>query len=509
MPQKSYGAIFGLVTIVLLSLARFSSAEAASEFQLQPITTTTLCTAALNNCAAAGLPNVYGAKLYRPTTDVLGHAHVGVEITHDSSSYINFMGCSALAQRGYTVLCADGPFGNSTFANQFAYYGLEQVVPTVASAINYLRNNVSSPRIDKVLIFGHSGGGSLQPFYENVAENGPSVCQGREKLIPCVDTNLHNLPKADGVMLFDAHPGLGIGEFTYMDPAIIVNSDPPGNVPTNRDPSLDMFSTANGYDFATNGGDYSAKFVKNFLKAQADRNEEVLNQALDLLQQERIATGNPNAMGDDIPFNIIGGGNAARLWQADSGGSQQNTKGLLNCTQQPHTLLSHDGTRPFQVVCSVRPPSGNAAAGLTNKSNLNLTVHTYLGVNTIRGHGHYDQKIDDISGFDNESSATTTSVNIQGIGKHPNGTNKTTPLLIVANSGHYFLRFDEIIYDNATTPDKTYALEEGAVHGGTECTACEALLGLPQPSGPGTFGYFGDTFTRTFDFMAEWLNARF
>src|SRR5689334_11154772 len=81
------------------------------------------------------------------------HAHVGVEITHDSSSYINFMGCSYLAQRGYTVLCADGPFGNATFANQFAYYGLEQVVSTVASAINYLRNNVSSPGIDKVIIF--------------------------------------------------------------------------------------------------------------------------------------------------------------------------------------------------------------------------------------------------------------------------------------------------------------------------------------------------------------------
>ncbi len=66
-----------------------------------------------------------------------------------------------------------------------------------------------------------------------------------------------------------------------------------------------------------------------------------------------------------------------------------------------------------------------------------------------------------------------------------------------------------MIYDNARTKDKTYAIEEGSVHGGTECTACEALLGLPQPSGPGTFGYFGDTFTRTFDFLTEWLNARY
>jgi hypothetical protein len=428
--------------------------------------------------------------------------HTGIEITHDFASSINHAACTALSQRGYTTLCADDPF-----TSQFDYYGLEQVVPTVTSAVNYLKNHVSGPAIDKVIIFGHSSGGPLQAFYENVAENGPRVCQGREKLIPCVDTNLHNLPRADGVILFDSHPGLGLGEFTYTDPAIIVNSDPPGNVPTNRDPALDMFSTANGYNFSTNGGDYSSKFVRNFLKAQADRNQELLDAALGLLQQERIATGNPNAMGDDIPFNIIGGGNA-RLWQADSGGSQQSTKGLLNCTQKAHTLLSHDGTRPFQVVCSVRPPSGNAAGGLSNASNLNLTVHKYLGLNTIRTRGHYDQTIDDITGFDYKSSATTTLVNIRGIGKHPNGNNKTTPLLIVANSGHYFIRFDEMIYDNAKTSDKTYAIEEGAVHGGTECTACEAILGLSQPSGPGTFGYFGDTQTRTYDFMTEWLNAR-
>jgi hypothetical protein len=244
--KKEYRFVSTLVFGVLLSIGKTPGIQTASEFQLQPVTTTVLCTAALNNCAAAGLPNVNGKILYRPVGDVLGHAHVGIEITHDSSSYINFQGCSFFAQRGYTVLCADGPFGNATFASQFAYYGLEQVVPTVASAINYLRNNVTGPAITRVIIFGHNGGGSLQPFYENVAENGPSACQRPEQLIPCIDTTLHSLPKADGMILFDAHPGLGLGEFTYMDPAIIQNSNPPGNVSTIRDPTLDMFSLQMG-----------------------------------------------------------------------------------------------------------------------------------------------------------------------------------------------------------------------------------------------------------------------
>jgi hypothetical protein len=497
MTAKMRNFLWALFSVLLLNSTRVIPADA----QLQPIITTVLCTTAAT-CTAAGLPNVNAATLRRPATDVLGHAHVGIEITHDSSSYINFAACTQLAQRGYTTLCADGPFGNPSFSSQFVYYGLEQIVPTVASAINYLRTNVSGPAISRLVIFGHSGGGSLQPFYENVAENGPGACQRPEQIIACIDTNLHNLPKADGVIIFDAHPGLALGEFTYMDPSILVNANPPGNVPTNRDQSVDMFDPANGYNTTTNEGVYSSAFVKRFLAAQAIRNQDTLSQALALLQQERIATGNPNAMGDDIPFNIVGGGNAARLWQADSGGAHQSTTGLLNCTQSAHILLSHDGTRPVQLVCSVRPPAGNRAQGITNASNLSLNVHTYLGINTIRSNGRYSQTLNDITGIDWESSATSTLVNIRGIGQHPNGNNTTTPLLIVANSGHYFLRFDEMIYDNATTPDKTYAIEEGSVHGGTECTACETLLGLPN-------GYFGDTLGRTMDFMAEWLGATF
>src|SRR5947207_2169277 len=83
--------------------------SSASEGQLQPITTTVLCSSAAT-CTAAGLPNVNAATLRRPTTDVLGRAHVAVEITHDSSSYVNFQGCTLLAQRGYTTFCVDGPF---------------------------------------------------------------------------------------------------------------------------------------------------------------------------------------------------------------------------------------------------------------------------------------------------------------------------------------------------------------------------------------------------------------
>jgi hypothetical protein len=485
MQRKGLRFLTVLVTTLVLSLAWVVGSHA----QLQPITTTNLCNSA-TTCTTAQLPTVIAAILRRPATDVLGKAHVGIVIMHDNSSYINFAACSTLAQRGFTTLCINGPFTG----NQYGYYGPEQLAPSVGAGINYLRNNVTGPTVSKVVIFGHSGGGQLMPFYQNVAENGPSVCQGPEKLVPCIDTNIRNLPKADGVILFDAHPGVGFGDFTYTDPAVI------NNTLGQRDASVDMFDPANGYNIATNGATYTDAFKKRYTAAQAIRNQDLINQALDLLQQERVATGNPNALGDDIPFTIVGG-SSARLWQPDLS--------LVSCTKNPHIFLSHDGTRPVQKVCSVRPPSGDRANGLTAASTLSFNVHVFLGARIIRTNGRYTQTADDITGIDWESSSMSSSVNIRGIGNHPNGTNATTPILIVANGGHYFLTSDEAIYDNATTPDKTYAIEEGSVHGGTECTACEALLGLPQPSGPGTFGYYGDTFTRTSDFMAEWLNARY
>ena len=431
-----------------------------------------------------------GANLFRPAT---GGSKVGIVIMHPYSSYKNFEACSYLAARSYTVLCIDSAFTN----NQFGYYGYEQHVPTIAAGITYLRD---MPGIKNVLLFGHSAGAPMMTLYENVAENGPGVCSDAAKLSPCVTTNLSGLPRADGIILFDSHIGDSLATFTYVDPAVLNNSL------GQRDPTLDMFSAANGYNAATNGAVYSPTFITSFLAAQAARNAQLNALAQSLLAQERTATNNPGDLGDDIPFTVVGGDNA-RLWQPDLN--------LLQCTQQPVTLLSHTGARPKQVVCSVRPPSGTASIAVTAASTLNINVHIWLGAHAMRTLPSpgpiYNQTNNDITGLDYTSTSTSSVTNITGI---------RIPFLIVANSGHYFLRPDEIIYQTAMMPDKTFAIEEGSVHGGTECTACETLLGLPTPApagtpGPGgatappTFGYYGDTFTRTMNYMAEWINLRY
>src|ERR1044071_5853900 len=130
-----------------------------SDAQLQPVTTTTLCTS-LATCSTL-VPDTTGAILRRPTGNVLGKSQIGIFIMHPHSSYTNNAACSALAQRGYTTLCANSITNGQ---GSDSYYGFEQHALGIKSGINYLRNNVASPAISKVIIFGHSVGAPMIAF---------------------------------------------------------------------------------------------------------------------------------------------------------------------------------------------------------------------------------------------------------------------------------------------------------------------------------------------------------
>jgi hypothetical protein len=450
-----------------------SSAEA--------IVTTPVCNSA-QTCGAVGL-NLVAATLRRPDNDTLGRAHIGIFVMHSYSSSINYVGCPELAARGYTTLCADSIFTN----NPNGYYGYEQHAPGIKSAINYLKNNVSGPAITKVILFGGSMGAPMMAFYQNVAENGLGVCQGPEKILPCVDTNLHNLPKADGVMMRDAHLGDGLATFTYVDPAIHNNACLP------RNQQVDLFSPTNGYDAATDGATYSFAFKKRFTTQQAIRNQDLINTALALLREKIKNGGDPSDLGDDIPFSVVGSTDA-RLWQPDIS--------LLKYTKKEHTLLARDGTRPIHIIQSVRTPSGGASTGLDcEDSTTAVNVHIWLGAHALRATpGLYTQTADDITGIDYDSSATSTASNVKGI---------TVPLIIISHTAHYFIRPDEIIYNFAGSSDKTIAYNEGAVHGGTPCLPCATAIDPSITTQAQANAYWGDTIKRSFDYYSEWLSARY
>src|SRR5947209_167251 len=79
--------------------------------------------------------------LYKP--DANPNAHVGIFVMHSFSSYSAFAGCSQLANRGFTMLCADSSFTN----RHFVYKGYEDHAAAITAGINFLR---AQPGITKV-----------------------------------------------------------------------------------------------------------------------------------------------------------------------------------------------------------------------------------------------------------------------------------------------------------------------------------------------------------------------
>ena len=389
--------------------------------------------------------------LYEPVTADARTA-IGIVYTHFSGNNLSHPSGRELASRGYRV------FLLNHYSN---WIGFEGITPQIAEAVDYVRK---LPGIRKVVLLGHSGGGPLMTLYQNLAENGPKVCNGPEKFYPC-QGKLDGLPKADGLVLLDSHLGTGFQQLTYTDPANRTEI-----WSTDRDPFLDMFLPKNGFDPERRIGIYSGEFTRKFFAAQAARNEQVIAYARWRLSEIVKRKGK---FSDDEPL-VVPASQNARLLQADPR--------IVSHTHFPHPLLKADGTKPTQIVPSVRPSlvTGRSAVGELRSAQV-TTVRGFLAEHALRTTKEYNMTEDSITGIDWSSSSSSAVANIEGI---------SVPTLIMAMSCHYFLVPDEMIFDHAAAKDKQYVLVEGASHTFTPCRQ-----------------EYGDTEKRLFDYIASWLSS--
>ena len=318
------------------------------------------------------------------------------------------------------------------------------------------------------MLLGHSAGGPLMSFYQNVAENGLGAVSGAEKIWPC-SRELADLPTADGVILFDSHGAYGFITLTYIDPAVD-DADP-----TRIDPELDMFSQRNGY--SPDGAHYSPDFVQRYVSAQGERSARLIGRA-----QERWTTiqAGRGFYADDEPFEVHGV--SSRIWMPDLR-LQERTRGA-------YPLLHADGSVTTEIVHSVRRPSGSARVSRSYASALvGISVREFLCSHSLRTGADYAIGEDFVSGVDWDSSITSTPTNMAHV---------SVPTIVMPMTGHYFLVTDEIIYEHAAAADKELVCVNGASHGGTTCTACERFP-----------GEFGDTAETLFNYLEGWLERRF
>jgi hypothetical protein len=146
---------------------------------------------------------------------------------HRTSNFMNMIATRELSKRGFMVLGM-----NPRSDNNEAIVNFEDIALDIKQGVEFLRRQAG---IGKVILIGFSGGGPSTTYYQATAEKGPSYCQGPNKLTQCTDS-VANLPKADGMLLLDAHPGNTVNSMRSLNPAVLDESDP-----SKMDSSLDPF----------------------------------------------------------------------------------------------------------------------------------------------------------------------------------------------------------------------------------------------------------------------------
>jgi dipeptidyl aminopeptidase/acylaminoacyl peptidase len=76
---------------------------------------------------------------------------------HAERDYLSFPVCVKLAQRGYTVFCAQNGASKWMGASD-----VESMMLSVSEGVDYLRNMTE---VDHIVLWGHSGGGAMMAAY--------------------------------------------------------------------------------------------------------------------------------------------------------------------------------------------------------------------------------------------------------------------------------------------------------------------------------------------------------
>jgi pimeloyl-ACP methyl ester carboxylesterase len=187
------------------------------------------------------------AKGERPKTAVIA-THYNVDF---SEHYL----APFFAERGIGFLG-----WNTRYRGAEDLFLLEHAVIDIGVGMRWLREEAG---VERIVIMGNSGGGSLMGAYQAEAI-APTLLDlvggaGQEALA--------TLPKADLYISLNAHKGRPEVLTDWMDASVIDETDPLAT-----DPSLDPFSAANGPP-------YSPEFIARYRAAQRARNQRITDWA--------------------------------------------------------------------------------------------------------------------------------------------------------------------------------------------------------------------------------------
>ena len=183
---------------------------------------------------------------------------IGVVIIHPRVDFHHHYAVPRLVDAGFAVLAANSRHvGNDTMAEH------EELVLDVAACVRWLREKRG---VEKVVLFGNSGGGSLVAFYQAEARKAPGA---RLACSPGGSPSRFDaapMTPADAMIYIAAHRGQGRILLDSIDPSVVDESDPLAT-----DPAIDMYDTRNGFIEPPAWSSYSAEFLERYRAAQVAR----------------------------------------------------------------------------------------------------------------------------------------------------------------------------------------------------------------------------------------------
>jgi hypothetical protein len=204
-------------------------------------------------------------------------AKVGVVIIHPRVDFTHHYAIPRLVDAGFAVLAA-----NTRHANSDLFAEHEEMVLDVAACVRYL---LEKRGVDRVVLLGNCGGGSLVAFYQAQAR------------LPADKRLTHSpggsptyfgdatMPAAHGVAYVAAHRGQGKVLLDAIDPSLTDEAQP-----LSVDPGLDMYDARNGFREPPAWSSYDAAFIDRYRAAQVDRVRRLDAAAREILAARAEAT---------------------------------------------------------------------------------------------------------------------------------------------------------------------------------------------------------------------------
>ena len=206
-------------------------------------------------------PRIYGALA--PAAD----KSVAAIVIHPTSNFMGHYLMPHLPAAGVSLLAL-----NTRYVGNDSMLLFERVIQDLGAGVQYLRDE----GYEKIVLLGNSGGASTVALYQAEAER---LTISDTPAGDPIAIEPGDLPPADGIALFGAHPGRMHIIAAWADASMIAEDDP-----LSADPALDIYNPAHGPPFA-------AEFVAAIRAAQNARIDRITARAKARLRYLRALPG--------------------------------------------------------------------------------------------------------------------------------------------------------------------------------------------------------------------------